>query len=89
MSSGGSQHRIRGLFERALEDGKLHNSVIIWRCFIEYERSVAGNIPGAKRVYFRAIHACPWYEFFYSITWHIKENKPSKLDDFVFQLLIF
>ncbi|KAH6815829.1 hypothetical protein C2S51_020649 [Perilla frutescens var. frutescens] len=60
ISTGGSQHRIRGLFERALEDDKLHNSVILWRCFIEYERSVACNISGAKRVFFRAIHACPW-----------------------------
>ncbi|KAL6583693.1 hypothetical protein OROMI_002982 [Orobanche minor] len=60
LSSGGSQHRIRGLFERALEDDKLHKSVILWRCFIEYERSVACNISAAKRVFFRAIHACPW-----------------------------
>ncbi|KAI3454346.1 hypothetical protein Pfo_011009 [Paulownia fortunei] len=60
MSTGGSQHRIRGLFERALEDDKLHNSVILWRCFIEYERSVACNISAAKRVFFRAIYACPW-----------------------------
>ncbi|KAG6401993.1 hypothetical protein SASPL_138861 [Salvia splendens] len=60
MSTGGSQHRIRGLFERALEDDKLHSSVILWRCFIEYERSVACNTQGAKRVFFRAIHACPW-----------------------------
>ncbi|KAK6123611.1 hypothetical protein DH2020_042643 [Rehmannia glutinosa] len=60
LSTGGSQHRIRGLFERALEDDKLHNSVILWRCFIEFERSVACNISAAKRVFFRAIHACPW-----------------------------
>ncbi|KAL3628942.1 hypothetical protein CASFOL_027988 [Castilleja foliolosa] len=60
MSIGGSQHRIRGLFERALEDDKLHKSVILWRCFIEYERTVACNFSAAKRVFFRAIHACPW-----------------------------
>ncbi|GFP88473.1 protein nrde2 homolog [Phtheirospermum japonicum] len=60
MSIGGSQHRIRGLFERALEDDKLHKSVILWRCFIEYERTVTCNISAAKRVFFRAIHACPW-----------------------------
>ncbi|XP_011072028.1 protein NRDE2 homolog [Sesamum indicum] len=60
MSTGGSQHRIRGLFERALEDDKLHNSVILWRCYIEYERTVACNTFAAKRVFFRAIHACPW-----------------------------
>ncbi|KAL9155477.1 hypothetical protein ABFS82_09G005900 [Erythranthe guttata] len=60
MSIGGSHHRIRGLFERALENDKLHNSVILWRCFIEYERSVTCNASAAKRVFFRAIHACPW-----------------------------
>ncbi|PIN25545.1 hypothetical protein CDL12_01738 [Handroanthus impetiginosus] len=60
MSIGGSQHRIRGLFERALEDDKLHNSVILWRSYIEYERSVTYHISAAKRVFFRAIHACPW-----------------------------
>ncbi|KAL0356390.1 UNVERIFIED_CONTAM: hypothetical protein Sradi_4085900 [Sesamum radiatum] len=60
MSTGGSQHRIRGLFERALEDDKLHNSVILWRCYIEYERTVACNTSAAKRVFFRAIHSCPW-----------------------------
>ncbi|CAA0818108.1 Unknown protein [Striga hermonthica] len=60
LSTGGSQHRIRGLFERALEDDKFHKSVVLWRCFIEFERSVANNITAAKRVFFRAIHACPW-----------------------------
>lgn len=84
MSTGGSQHRIRGLFERALENDKLHNSVILWRCFIEYERSIACNISGAKRVFFRAIHACPWYDFFDKVTLlgahiHIREDIPFKL----------
>ncbi|KAG8378654.1 hypothetical protein BUALT_Bualt07G0007800 [Buddleja alternifolia] len=60
MSTGGSQHRIRGIFERALEDEKLHSSVILWRCYIEYERSITCNFSAAKRVFFRAIHACPW-----------------------------
>ncbi|KAL8464762.1 hypothetical protein ACS0TY_034316 [Phlomoides rotata] len=60
VSNGSSEHRIRGLFERALEDDRLHRSVILWRCFIEYERSVVCNISRAKRVFFRAIHACPW-----------------------------
>ncbi|KAL3824933.1 hypothetical protein ACJIZ3_020962 [Penstemon smallii] len=60
LSTGGSQHRVRGIFERALEDDKLHSSVILWRCYIEYERSVACNMSAAKRVFFRAIHACPW-----------------------------
>ncbi|KZV40304.1 hypothetical protein F511_18033 [Dorcoceras hygrometricum] len=60
MSAGGSKHRIRGLFERALEDGKLQNLVILWRCYLEYEMNIACNFAAAKRVFFRAIHACPW-----------------------------
>ncbi|XP_073143744.1 uncharacterized protein [Henckelia pumila] len=60
MNAGGSKHRIRGLFERALEDGKLQNLVILWRCYLEYEMNIACNFAAAKRVFFRAIHACPW-----------------------------
>ncbi|XP_057459569.1 LOW QUALITY PROTEIN: uncharacterized protein LOC130750153 [Actinidia eriantha] len=59
MSRGGSQHRIRGLFERALGNEKLRNSVILWRCYITYEINVAGNPSAARRIFFRAIHACP------------------------------
>ncbi|CAA2938938.1 NRDE2 homolog isoform X1 [Olea europaea subsp. europaea] len=60
MSRGGAQHRIRGLFERALENDKLRISVILWRCYIEYEMNMACNPSAARRVFFRAIHACPW-----------------------------
>ncbi|XP_051123213.1 uncharacterized protein LOC127246064 [Andrographis paniculata] len=60
IGTGGSQHRIRGLFERALETDKMRRAVILWRCYLEYERSVACNALSAKRVFFRAIHACPW-----------------------------
>ncbi|GFS37283.1 hypothetical protein Acr_00g0051130 [Actinidia rufa] len=59
MSRGGSQHRIRGLFERALGNEKLRNSVILWRCYITYEINVAGNPSAARRIFFRAIHECP------------------------------
>ncbi|XP_019179398.1 PREDICTED: protein NRDE2 homolog isoform X2 [Ipomoea nil] len=59
ISRGGSQHRIRRLFERALEDEKLRNSVIIWRSYITYEHDITCNASAARRVFFRAVHACP------------------------------
>ncbi|XAR53138.1 hypothetical protein NMG60_11021559 [Bertholletia excelsa] len=60
MSRGGSQHRIRGLFEKAFTNEKLRNSVLLWRCYIAYEINVAYNPAAARRIFFRAIHACPW-----------------------------
>ncbi|KAJ4959907.1 hypothetical protein NE237_019817 [Protea cynaroides] len=60
MGRGGSQHRIHGLFERALSNDMLHNSVILWRIYIAYEMDVTSNLSAAKRIFFRAIHACPW-----------------------------
>ncbi|GAB2286590.1 hypothetical protein Dimus_020987 [Dionaea muscipula] len=60
LSRGGLQPRIHGLFERALALEQLHTSVLLWRCYIAYEINVAGNFSAAKRIYFRAIHACPW-----------------------------
>nr|XP_016461934.1 PREDICTED: protein NRDE2 homolog isoform X2 [Nicotiana tabacum] len=60
MSKGGTEHRIRRLFERALENVKLRNSVLIWRSYIAYESDIACNPSAARRAFFRAIHACPW-----------------------------
>ncbi|XP_074269561.1 uncharacterized protein LOC141592695 isoform X2 [Silene latifolia] len=59
LSRGGSQHRIHGLFERALTNDKLRFSVFLWRLYIAFEIDM-GNISAARRVFFRAIHACPW-----------------------------
>ncbi|XVE57225.1 hypothetical protein DITRI_Ditri04bG0074100 [Diplodiscus trichospermus] len=60
MSWSDSLHRIHGLFERALANDKLHNSVVIWRLYIAYEINIVGNTSAGRRIFFRAIHACPW-----------------------------
>ncbi|KAJ8554076.1 hypothetical protein K7X08_024754 [Anisodus acutangulus] len=60
MSRGGTEHRIRRLFERTLENEKLRNSVLVWRSYIAYESDIACNPSAARRAFFRAIHACPW-----------------------------
>ncbi|XVF53734.1 hypothetical protein PTKIN_Ptkin05aG0122600 [Pterospermum kingtungense] len=60
MSQSGSLHRIHGLFERALANDKLHNSVLLWRLYVSYEINVVRDPSAARRIFFRAIHACPW-----------------------------
>ncbi|KAM3381481.1 nuclear exosome regulator NRDE2 isoform X1 [Capsicum galapagoense] len=60
MSKDGTEHRIHRLFERALENEKLRNSVLVWRLYIAYESDIACNLSAARRAFFRAIHACPW-----------------------------
>ncbi|XP_037495827.1 nuclear exosome regulator NRDE2 [Jatropha curcas] len=60
MSRGGSHHRIHGLFERALANESLRKSVILWRIYIAYEINIAHDHSAARRIFFRAIHACPW-----------------------------
>lgn len=56
----GSDNRIHSLFERALADDKLQKSVLLWRCYLAYEAEIVCNSSAARRVFFRAIHACPW-----------------------------
>ncbi|XP_004515233.1 uncharacterized protein [Cicer arietinum] len=60
MSRSGSHHRIRGLFERGLGNDVLCSSVVLWRCYIGYELNIACDPSAARRIFFRAIHACPW-----------------------------
>ncbi|XWS50891.1 hypothetical protein CRYUN_Cryun12cG0128900 [Craigia yunnanensis] len=60
MSQSGSLHRIHGLFERALANDKLYNSVILWRLYVAYEINIVRNPSAARRIFFCAIHACPW-----------------------------
>ncbi|KAM0927264.1 hypothetical protein ACQ4PT_002987 [Festuca glaucescens] len=60
LSKAESYNRIHGLFERALADDKLQKSVVLWRCYLAYEAEIACNASAARRVFFRAIHACPW-----------------------------
>jgi hypothetical protein len=57
----GSDSRIHGLFERAQADDNLQKSVLLWRCYLAYEAEIACNASAARHVFFRLIHACPWY----------------------------
>ncbi|XP_077230808.1 uncharacterized protein LOC143863910 [Tasmannia lanceolata] len=60
LGRAGSQHRVHGLFERALSNDRLQKSVLLWRCYLAYEVHLANNLSAARRIFFRAIHACPW-----------------------------
>ncbi|KAL0908355.1 hypothetical protein M5K25_022845 [Dendrobium thyrsiflorum] len=56
----GTEHRVHGLFEKALAIDKLQKSALLWRCYLAYETDIACNPSAARRIFFRAIHACPW-----------------------------
>lgn len=56
----GAGPRVHRLFERGLESKETQHCVLLWRCYLAYEVRVAVNAEAARRVYFRAIHACPW-----------------------------
>ncbi|KAI3796903.1 hypothetical protein L1987_39590 [Smallanthus sonchifolius] len=60
ISKGSSHHRIHRIFEKALADNLLRNSVLLWRLYMDYEIHVACDLSAARRIYFRAIHTCPW-----------------------------
>ncbi|KAI7730655.1 hypothetical protein M8C21_001008 [Ambrosia artemisiifolia] len=60
ISKGSSHHRIHRIFEKALADNVLRDSVLLWRLYIDYEIHVTCDLSAARRIYFRAIHTCPW-----------------------------
>ncbi|CAI5523271.1 unnamed protein product [Closterium sp. Naga37s-1] len=58
----GARPRVRGLLERALASSAKGSGqcVLMWRLYIGYELHISQNADAARRVFFRAIHACPW-----------------------------
>ncbi|CAI5468196.1 unnamed protein product [Closterium sp. Yama58-4] len=58
----GARPRVRGLLERALASSAKGSGqcVLMWRLYIGYELHISRNVDAARRVFFRAIHACPW-----------------------------
>lgn len=56
----GSGSRIRSLMEHSVQRSATWQSVVIWRAYITYELSVEKNTDAARRIFFRAIHTCPW-----------------------------
>lgn len=60
LGKSGTEHRVHRLFEKAVSHDKLQKSVLLWRCYLAYEVEIARNPSAARRIFFRAIHACPW-----------------------------
>ena len=59
----GARPRVRSLLERGIAAIERHtgtHSVLMWRLYIAYEMEVVGGKERARRIFFRAIHACPW-----------------------------
>mmetsp|Transcript_19060 Transcript_19060/g.31227 ORF Transcript_19060/g.31227 Transcript_19060/m.31227 type:complete len:523 (+) Transcript_19060:368-1936(+) len=56
----GVTHRIRALFEKALNsDSKSSGCVGLWRLYMRFELGCK-NPSAAVRIYYRALKACPW-----------------------------
>ncbi|GLU18411.1 hypothetical protein SLE2022_347150 [Rubroshorea leprosula] len=86
MIRGGSQHRIHELFERALANDMMPKSVVLWRWYIAYEIDIAHNPTAARRVFFRAIHACPgskklWLDGFHKLNSVMTAKELSDLQE--------
>ncbi|XP_023745641.1 uncharacterized protein LOC111893790 isoform X2 [Lactuca sativa] len=60
IRKGSSHHRVHRIFERALSDNMLKSCVLLWRLYLSYEIHVTRDMSAARRIYFRAIHSCPW-----------------------------
>lgn len=73
-----SEHKVRSLFERAMDHQGCRSNVMLWRMYMRVESSPRGsnNPEIARRLFFRAINRCPhskalWmdnFRLFYSIT---------------------
>ncbi len=50
---------VQALFERAVSAKGTQQCALLWRAYIGYE-CARGRGEAARRVFLRAIHACPW-----------------------------
>ena len=50
---------VQALFERAVSAKGTQQCALLWRAYIGYEHG-RGRAEAARRVFLRAIHACPW-----------------------------
>ncbi|KAL4238293.1 Protein nrde2 [Mactra antiquata] len=58
-------HRARSWIEHSLYRDNLTHSVLLWRIYIQLEKS-AGDISRMKGVYYRALQQCPWAKIIYT-----------------------
>lgn len=83
-------HRIRSLLERSVSTASKNASatrskVLLWRVYLAYELAL-GRPDSARRVYFRAINACPWskalwLDGFKSLRDHMSPSEMGELLD--------
>ncbi|CAJ0759162.1 18630_t:CDS:2, partial [Entrophospora sp. SA101] len=59
-------HRVRNLFDKALECPKTKNSISLWALYINYEIKHE-QYSKAKILYYNAIRECPWSKDLYMI----------------------
>ncbi|KAG2202419.1 hypothetical protein INT47_008890 [Mucor saturninus] len=57
---------VRDFFERAVSDTRTKSSIILWKCYIQFETQ-QGNTERAYNLFYRSIRECPWSKELYLI----------------------
>ena len=55
----GMSHKLRSLFERAVDSRVGRHSPLLWRLYLRFEQE-EDNLRAAEGVYYRALQSCPW-----------------------------
>ncbi|KAI7908306.1 NRDE-2, necessary for RNA interference-domain-containing protein [Cokeromyces recurvatus] len=55
---------VRDYFERSIQDTRTRSSIILWKCYIQFEIS-QNNIEKALRLFYRSVRECPWSKELY------------------------
>jgi tetratricopeptide (TPR) repeat protein len=90
--SGSTVHSARAAFERALStdpsnttkentDSPPSPSLSLWKLYIYFELHRANNPDAAKRVYYRALRACPWSKDMLMLAFNGKLWSGKEFDD--------
>ena len=66
ITEGSNTHSIRSTFERAVDSASGKHSAALWKLYLLFEHS-GGDMDRAKKVFYRAITACPWVKEMYML----------------------
>ncbi|KAI9487708.1 MAG: NRDE-2, necessary for RNA interference-domain-containing protein [Benjaminiella poitrasii] len=55
---------VRDFFERSILDTRTRSSIILWKCYIQFELS-QNNLERARSLFYRSVKECPWSKELY------------------------
>ncbi|CAO0790696.1 unnamed protein product [Mucor circinelloides] len=50
---------VRDYFERSTQDTRTRSSILLWKCYIQFEL-IQDNVQKARSLFYRSIRECPW-----------------------------